>query len=135
MSDLASLRLRERANVVIATVEGEIDVSNTDRLQRELTGAVSNSAHGLLVDLSDLDFLDSSCVHMLYALAERLGDRQQRFAVVLPPNRPTRRTIELTGSMSAEWLHGDLASGLAALGAAQASAAGTSDADAAARES
>ena len=117
MSDLASLRLRERANVVIATVEGEIDVSNTGRLKNELTGAVSNSMHGLLVDLSDLDFLDSSCVHMLYELAERLGERQQRFAVVLPPNRPTRRTIELTGSLAAEWLYGDQTSALAALGA------------------
>jgi anti-anti-sigma factor len=117
VSDLAKLRLRQRGHVVIAALEGEVDVSNSSRLRDELTAAVSNSAHGLLIDLSELEFLDSSCVQMLYELAERLGDRQQRLAVVLPPSRPTRRAIELTGSMSASWLYDDQTSGLAALGA------------------
>lgn len=115
MTDLATLRLRERDDVVAAAVEGEIDVSNTERLSDELARAIPNSARGLLLDLSEVGFLDSSCVHMLYELAERLGDRQQRFAVVLPPDRPTRRAIELTGTESAAWLYGDEPSALAAL--------------------
>jgi anti-anti-sigma factor len=116
MSDLAKLRIRERGTVVMAAVEGEVDLSNKDRLTAELTRSVANSSTGLMLDLSGLEFLDSSGVHMLYELAERLANRQQRYAVVLPPNRPPRRAIELSGVEPAGWLHADTASALAALG-------------------
>ena len=116
MSELATLRLRERGGIVLAVVEGEVDLSNRQSLTTELTNAVANSATGLLLDLSGLEFLDSSGVHMLYELAERLANRQQRFAVVLPPNRAPRRAIELSGAEPAGWLHADTASALSALG-------------------
>ena len=116
MSDLATVRIRERGHIVIATVEGEVDVSNRGDLTSQLVDAIANSATGLLLDLSGLEFMDSSGVHMLYQLADRLATRQQRFAVVLPPNRPPRRAIELSGIEPASWLHADTASALAALG-------------------
>jgi anti-anti-sigma factor len=115
MSDLATVRIRERGHIVIATVEGEVDVSNREDLLAQLVEAVANSATGLMLDLAGLEFMDSSGVHMLYQLSDRLATRQQRFAVVLPPNRPPRRAIELSGVEPASWLHGDTASALAAL--------------------
>ena len=116
--ELATLRLRERGEIVIAVVEGEIDLSNAPWLQVEVTTAVPNSARGLLLDLSAIEFLDSSGVHMLYDIADRLVTRQQRFAVVLEPDAPPRRAIELSGVEPAAWLYGDQASALAALGEA-----------------
>jgi anti-anti-sigma factor len=116
MRDLATLRIRERGTIVLATVDGEVDLSNKEALAAELTGAVSNAATGLLLDLTPLEFLDSSGVHMLYELAERLANRQQRLAVVLPPNNPPRRAIELSGVMPAEWLYPDTPTALGALG-------------------
>jgi anti-anti-sigma factor len=117
MSELAKLRIRERGTIVLATVEGEVDLSNKDRLMADLTEAVANSATGLVLDLTGLEFMDSSGVHMLYMLAERLANRQQRYAVVLPPNAPPRRAIEFSGIEPAGWLHPDTASALGALGA------------------
>ena len=114
--DLATVRIRRRGEVVLATVDGELDVSNTGGLLDELTGAVENSTRGLVLDLSGLEFLDSSGVHMLYDLAERLSNRQQGFAVVVPPGSPPRRTVELSGVEPARWLHADQPSALAALG-------------------
>ena len=116
MSDLATLRIRERGTLVLAALDGEVDLSNKDALTDELTRAVANSATGLMLDLTELEFLDSSGVHMLYELAERLRNRQQRFAVVMPADRPPRRAIEISGVESAGWLHGDTAGALAALG-------------------
>ena len=117
MSDeLATLRVRERGDIVMAVVEGEIDLSNASDLQGELTAAVPNSARGLLLDLTSLEFLDSSGVHMLYDIADRLVTRQQRFAVVLEPDAPPRRAIELSGVEPAAWLHADQTAALAALG-------------------
>ena len=120
MSDdeLATLRVRERGDVVIANVEGEIDLSNASSLLMDLAASVPNTARGLVVDLSGLEFLDSSGVHMLYDIADRLATRQQRFAVVIPPDAPPRRAIELSGVEPAAWLHADQPSALAALGLA-----------------
>ena len=115
MSELATLRVRERGAIVMATVEGEVDLSNSGELTAQLTSAVPNDATGLLLDLAELEFLDSSGVHLLYELAERLANRQQRFAVVLPPNRPPRRALELSGAAPEGWLHADATGALAAL--------------------
>jgi anti-anti-sigma factor len=115
--ELATLRIRERSGIVMAVVEGEIDLSNAPGLLVELTAGVPNSARGLLLDLSGLEFLDSSGVHMLYDVADRLATRQQRFAVVLEAGAPPRRAIELSGVEPAVWLHADQTSALAALGA------------------
>jgi anti-anti-sigma factor len=114
--ELATLRVRERGNIILAVVEGEIDLSNAPGLRGEITGAVPNSASGLLLDLTGLEFLDSSGVHMLYDIADRLATRQQRFAVVLEANAPPRRAIELSGVEPAAWLHADQSSALAAVG-------------------
>jgi anti-anti-sigma factor len=114
--ELATLRVRERGAIVMATIEGEIDLSNASELLDELTGAVANSARGLLVDLTALEFLDSSGIHMLYDLAERLATRQQGFAVIMEPEAPPRRAIEVSGVEPAAWIYADRAAGLAALG-------------------
>ena len=117
MSDeLATLRVRERGALVMATVEGEIDLSNAASLLDDLTASVTNSARGLVLDLLGLEFLDSSGIHMLYDLADRLATRQQGFAVVLEPDAPPRRAIEVSGVEPAAWMHADRAAALAALG-------------------
>jgi anti-anti-sigma factor len=115
--ELATLRVRERGSIVMAVVEGEIDLSNASGLLGELASTVPNSARGLLLDMTGLEFLDSSGVHMLYDLADRLTTRQQRFAVVLEADAPPRRAIELSGVEPASWLHAELSTALAALGA------------------
>ena len=114
--ELATLRVRERSGIVMAAVEGEIDLSNAPFLRTELTAAVSNAAHGLLIDLTTLEFLDSSGVHMLYDIADRLATRQQRFAVVLPADAPPRRAVELSGVEPATWLFPDQSAALEAIG-------------------
>jgi anti-anti-sigma factor len=115
--ELATLRVRERGGIVMAVVEGEIDLSNASTLQTELTVAVSNSARGLVIDMTALEFLDSSGVHMLYDIADRLATRQQSFAVVLPADAPPRRAIELSGVEPASWLYPDQSAALQAIGA------------------
>jgi anti-anti-sigma factor len=114
--ELATLRVRERGTIVMASVDGEIDLSNAYELLNSLAAAVPNSAAGLLLDLTGLEFLDSSGIHMLYDLAERLATRQQGFAVVLEPDAPPRRAIEVSGVEPAAWLHPDRPAAVAALG-------------------
>ena len=42
-------------------------------------------------------YLDSAGIAMLFDLARRLGEHQQRFTVVVPPTSLIRRSLEVSG--------------------------------------
>jgi anti-anti-sigma factor len=83
------------SGVVIARIAGEIDISNASHVEGRLTAAVPNSALGMVLDLSDLSFIDSSGVELLFRLGERLEDRRQRLAVALPEGALVKRVFEI----------------------------------------
>lgn len=95
MSELAEISIEHDGDVVIAVLAGEVDPSNARALGRELTAAVPNDAIGVVLDLTDVQYLDSSGVQLIFELAERLDGRQQRFAVAVPEGAPARRVLEI----------------------------------------
>jgi anti-anti-sigma factor len=97
MHELANIRIDPRGEVVVAGVEGEVDISNVGVVKQRLAGAVPNTARGLVVDLSATAHLDSSGVHLLFELARALDLRQQRICVVAPSTAPTTRVLVITG--------------------------------------
>jgi anti-anti-sigma factor len=94
VEQLASVRRHDRDGVIVATVRGEIDISNAAHVGSELT-AISNSALGLVADLGDVKHLDSAGIAVLYELHLRLARRGQHLVVVAPPGRAPRRVLEL----------------------------------------
>ncbi len=115
MSELATISFWQRGTVVGARVAGEIDLANATDLQRDIAAVVSNDATGLVLDLSGLTFMDSSGIHMLFGLNERLRVRAQRLAVVLPRGNPARRVLDLSGPEPAAWVHETEAAAIAAV--------------------
>ena len=95
MSPLANLQTERDSSLVIAIVTGEVDPSNARDLRRQLTAAVPNDAMAVVLDLSEVDYLDSSGVQMIFELAERLDARQQRLAVVAPDGAPARKVLDI----------------------------------------
>jgi anti-anti-sigma factor len=95
MSDLAQIEFGNRDDVVVARLSGEVDLSNANEIGDELTGGVPNSALGLVVDLTATEYLDSSGVHLVFELAERLRRRQQQLRVVVPSGAPIRRILRI----------------------------------------
>jgi anti-anti-sigma factor len=82
-------------DVIVARLTGEIDLSNASEVGETLSAAVPNTALGLVIDLTATSYLDSSGVHLLFDLAERLQRRQQRLRVVVPEGRPIRRVLRI----------------------------------------
>jgi anti-anti-sigma factor len=82
-------------DVIVARITGEIDLSNARDVGDTLAGAVPNTALGLVIDLTATEYLDSSGVHLLFELAERLQRRQQRLRVVVPEGGPIRRVLRI----------------------------------------
>jgi anti-anti-sigma factor len=75
---------------------GELDMSTAPQLRDELMRLTSEGATEVIVDLSDLAFVDSTGLSVLIAGLKRL--RQEGGDMVLrSPNPGTRRVLEITG--------------------------------------
>jgi anti-anti-sigma factor len=95
-SDLVKVDITGDDNFRIASLVGEIDISNAEELTSTLT-RMPNTLYGLIVDLTELTYLDSAGVRMLYELGKRLSLRSQSLVVISPAGRSPRRVLELTG--------------------------------------
>ena len=85
---LADVRFEDSDAGPIASVRGEIDMSNVADVSRALQNAVAQSAAGMVVDFSSTDYLDSSGLHFVFDLGKRLRDRGQRLYLVVPDGAP-----------------------------------------------
>ncbi len=95
MNPPASLRSERRGDHVVVSLSGELDVFNAAAMTAQIESAVPPAAHGAVVDLTDVGFLDSTAIRRLFALAGRLSERRQRVAVVSPHGSSVLRTLQL----------------------------------------
>lgn len=82
--------------VVVARLRGDIDFGAADDLGHELFAAIPDEAEGLVVDLTDVRYVDSGGVRMFFALASRLDTGRRKLALSLPETSPLRRLIKIT---------------------------------------
>ena len=94
---LARLEVRTSDGVVIASITGEIDMSNAVQSGQAVLAPMRNETVGLVLDLAELTYLDSAGIRVIYDLNERLQDRGQKLALVVPPQAPTMGALRLTG--------------------------------------
>ncbi len=92
---LSEIEFEEHDGVLVARIAGEVDGSNAVELGRALGERLPSSAHGLVLDLSSVAYLDSAGIELLFSLARRLGDRRQRLRLGVPPRSPVRRVLEI----------------------------------------
>jgi anti-sigma B factor antagonist len=90
------------AGVEVVLVEGELDIATAPRLISVLNRAVQEALRSLVVDLSDVNFMDSTGLALLINAHRRLTRRSKGFAVVCPPG-PLLRVFEVTDMV--ETLH------------------------------
>ncbi|MDQ3933093.1 MAG: STAS domain-containing protein [Actinomycetota bacterium] len=84
--------------VVVARIEGDIDISNAQELGDALLASLTNQSPGMVLDLEPLDYLDSAGVHLILWLAGELRKRRQELSVVAPADAPLRVVLELTAT-------------------------------------
>ena len=86
------------------TLSGEIDLANAAFVESELRAAVSHQPKAVSVDLTDLTYLDSAGIRILFAFASRLKPLRIILKLIVPLGSPTRRLIELSGLESLAFL-------------------------------
>ena len=94
---LADVQITSRERIVIARAAGEIDMSNATDLRNAITEATPNDALGVVLDLSEVHYVDSAGIHLLYRLGESLRDRGQTLRVVVPPDSAASDALRLAG--------------------------------------
>ena len=114
-ADPFSVNEHEEAGVRVIAVAGELDIATAPKLCARLDASRAGRKPRLLVDLTGVDFCDSTGLRALLGAASEVRAHGGRFAIVCPPSGDVARLLEVVGA--GEWMaiHSDPESGLAAL--------------------
>ncbi len=93
MNPLAVERSRVDGYELLA-VQGELDIATAPRMIAALNEAFANLARPLVVDLSDVDFMDSTGLALLINARRRVKRRGHGFAIICPGG-PISRVFEI----------------------------------------
>jgi anti-sigma B factor antagonist len=102
----------ERNGAVVVKLAGELDLYNAHAVRDELLAVAGRSPDRLVVDLSDVTFIDSTGLGVLIEARTRLPNR--RGFLLAAPGVETRRALEISGLDRHFTVHDSLDAALAA---------------------
>ena len=86
--------VEQHNGAVVVRLGGELDLYNAEDLRHALTGAIDAGAVRIVVDMSDVDFVDSTALGVLIEARSKLG---YDGVLLAGPQLETRRTLEVSG--------------------------------------
>ena len=90
------LEVRSQGKATIIAVSGELDLDSSPALQEELDRVSASDADLLIIDLRDLDFMDSTGLSVLVRAHQRAEEQGRQLAMVKGPQQ-VQRLLSLTG--------------------------------------
>jgi anti-anti-sigma factor len=91
-----SVEVRDEDRAVVIGVSGELDLASSPALERELERGAASNAELVVVDLRNLEFMDSTGLSVLVRAHQRATESGRRFGVVRGPQQ-VQRLLSLTG--------------------------------------
>jgi anti-sigma B factor antagonist len=91
-----SVEERRQGDAAILTLSGELDLHTTPELEERLTGAFGSAIELVILDLRQIDFMDSTGLRVLLAAHQRAHETGRRFALVRGADQ-VERVLTLTG--------------------------------------
>jgi anti-anti-sigma factor len=86
-----------RPTVAVVTLEGEHDMASVPQLEQALGNALLTCSQ-LVVDLSTVQFIDSTTIHTLIKMKREADDKRCNFKLVLNGDAPNiEHTLEICG--------------------------------------
>jgi anti-sigma B factor antagonist len=82
--------------VTFLVISGEIDTSNAGQLRAAGEEALTDFTGTLRIDLSGVDFMDSSGISALLVIREQANE-DRHILILEKPSDQVRRVLELTG--------------------------------------
>ena len=93
--ELATIGFEDAERATVATIDGEVDMSNADRLLDELMARVG-SAPWLVIDLSACSYLDSAGLRAVARVDLRCRDVGAGLRLVVDPAGAVDRALTMT---------------------------------------
>ncbi len=88
------VRVEGRAAIIVVT--GELDLASSPELEQQLDEVWASDAELLVIDLRELEFMDSTGLSIIVSAHQRLGDSGRKLSVVKGPQQ-VQRLLDLTG--------------------------------------
>ena len=85
-----TLRSQREGDVYTIALTGEMDLSNAGEVERELRHAEATNARAIVLDLSGLQFMDSTGIRLLIAADARSRADSCRLTLTRPPTAVAR---------------------------------------------
>jgi anti-anti-sigma factor len=79
------------------SLSGEIDLANVTAVEEEILAAVSGQLTAVSVDLTNLTYIDSVGIRLLFDLVSNLEKSHIVLVLIAPVDSPTRRLINVSG--------------------------------------
>ncbi|MGN6868356.1 MAG: STAS domain-containing protein [Solirubrobacteraceae bacterium] len=102
--DALSVRLLphdQHQRAAVLDVHGEIELGTAPVLRDALLPVLEHQTGPVVVDLSEVTFMDSTGVHVLVDTLERLRPENRRFAIACREGGPVHRVLTLVGLLDA----------------------------------
>jgi anti-sigma B factor antagonist len=90
------LEVRQQGQATVIAVSGELDLASSPALQEELDRAAASDSELLIIDLRELDFMDSTGLSVLVRAHQRIEEQGRQLAMVKGPQQ-VQRLLSLTG--------------------------------------
>jgi len=104
------------AKPAVVRVEGEIDIATAERVQDAiLTEARSVDETGLVVDLSEVAFLDSAGIRLLFTVHRAMTETGRPMAIVVPEGARIGSVLSIVDLPSVVWTSGTVDGAIAML--------------------
>ena len=91
-----SVRTEQRDAAAVVIPSGELDIATAPALEQELDRAFESSSARVVLDLRELEFIDSSGLRTLLMARRRADIARAHFSLVAG-DRALQRTLEIAG--------------------------------------
>ena len=91
------MQISEGRSGPVAALSGEVDLSSAEAVEERIRTVLADEPEMLVLDLRDLEFMDSSGLRVVLALDRDQRERGARL-VVVRGGRRVARVMELTGA-------------------------------------
>lgn len=90
---MSGLSLDDGADRLVAALSEDVDVTNAGTLLQTLERAARPQHRRVVLDLAQVEYLDSAGVHLLFALGRRLEGQGQELRLVVPARSVAAATL------------------------------------------
>lgn len=89
------LRVEMVGGACVVRLAGELDLYNAEQVRDALVGACADAPERIVVDLDEVDFMDSTALGVLIEARTRLENR--RAFLLAAPGVETKRALQISG--------------------------------------